>query len=59
MAKKYSLKQLIKASEKTVVTKDGAKKLNKRLAKAEKLFEEKDEQKNNFPPGFLDREFTL
>ena len=54
-----SLKVLLAAAEKTVVTDEKRQKLKERLAAAEKRFAKKDGERKNFPPGFLDREFTL
>lgn len=53
-----SMKKLLALASKPV-TDDSIKKLKQRLAEAEKRFEEKDRERYNFPPGFLDREFTL
>ena len=59
-----SIKKLLALAARKPITDDDAKKLKikklkKRLAKAEKDFKKKDREKYVFPPGFLDREFTL
>lgn len=54
-----TIEKLIAASQRTIMTKEAARKLDKRLADAEKRFAEEDSEKHDFPPGFLDREFTL
>lgn len=47
-----SIKKLLKASQKRVITEDDKKKLNERLAVAEKRFEQKDRERS-VPPGFI------
>ena len=54
-----NIDKLIAAAEKAIITDDDIRKLKKRLAAAEKRFEKERSERENFPPGFLDREYTL
>ena len=50
---------LLKAAQKTVVTEEDVRKLNKRLADADKRFEEERRRKESDPQGFLNFQYTL
>ncbi len=50
---------LLKAAQQTVVTEEDVRKLNKRLADAEKRFEEERRIKEHDPQGFLNFQYTL
>lgn len=54
-----SIDALFKAAENTVVTDEMRDALVKRLKEADRRFAEEDERKYNFPPGFMDRQYTI
>ena len=54
-----TIEALLKAAQRTVVTEEDVRKLNKRLADAEKRFEDERRIKESNPQGFLNFQYTL